>query len=125
VALILGWADAHHARTGAWPGSGSGPVPEGPAGETWRRVDNALRLGLRGLAGGSSLAQLLEQERGVPARRGRRRSARAEEAWRLRQGGLKYQEIGRRLGVSWQAVWQMLHRMEGSPNGGRSTQDPG
>jgi hypothetical protein len=86
-------------------------VPEGPAGETWRRVDNALRLGLRGLQRGSSLARLLEQQRGVPARRGRRRSARAEQAWRLRQEGLTLAEVGRRLGVSWQSVWQMLHRM--------------
>jgi hypothetical protein len=38
----------------------------GTAGETWRRVDSALRLGLRGLPGGSSLARLLEEEYGVP-----------------------------------------------------------
>jgi hypothetical protein len=111
AAQVLAWAEAHRLRTGAWPGTASGPVQEGLAGETWRRIDNALRLGLRGLEGGSSLARLLERERGVPARRGRRRSPRADQAWRLRHQGLTLQEIGGRLGVSWQAVWQMLHRI--------------
>jgi hypothetical protein len=32
---------------------------------SWRRIDNALRLGLRGLSGRDSLAQLLARERGV------------------------------------------------------------
>jgi hypothetical protein len=62
---ILAWADAHHKRTGEWPKSGSGPLLDGPLGENWRRVDNALRHGLRGLPGGSSLAQLLDEQRGV------------------------------------------------------------
>jgi hypothetical protein len=110
VAQILAWADAHGAWAGDWPRTGSGPVPEGP-GESWRRIDNALRYGLRGLEGGSSLARLLEQARGVPARRGRRRSARAYESLRLREQGLTLAEVGRRLGVSWQAVWQMLRRI--------------
>jgi hypothetical protein len=61
---VLGWADAHRARTGDWPRSKSGPVKEAD-GETWRRVDQALRLGTRGLAGGSSLARLLAERRGV------------------------------------------------------------
>jgi hypothetical protein len=61
---ILAWADAHHARTGSWPTSASGPIPEAP-GETWRAVDQALRVSLRGLPGGSSLAQFLEARRGV------------------------------------------------------------
>jgi hypothetical protein len=64
VTEILAWADAHRRRTGAWPGTASGPVPQSP-GETWRRIDNALRLGLRGLAGGDSLSRLLRRERGV------------------------------------------------------------
>jgi len=41
-----------------------GPVEAGPLGTTWRQIDNALRLGLRGLPGGSSLAQLLAHRRG-------------------------------------------------------------
>jgi hypothetical protein len=61
---ILGWADAHHARTGGWPSATSGPVREAP-GETWRAVDSALSSGGRGLAGGSSLARFLGARRGV------------------------------------------------------------
>jgi hypothetical protein len=61
---ILAWADAHHRRTGAWPSLESGPIADAP-GERWNAVDQALRQGGRGLAGGSSLAQLLAQERGI------------------------------------------------------------
>jgi hypothetical protein len=110
VAQVLAWAEAHRRRTGAWPRVHSGPVAESP-GETWRRIDSALRYGLRGLEGGSSLARLLEHERGIPARRGRKRSARAYLALRLRAQGLSLAEVGRRLGVSWQSVWQMLRRL--------------
>jgi hypothetical protein len=52
------------ARTGDWPHRESGQIP-GSLGEKWRRVDNALVYGLRGLPGGSSLAQLLAERRGV------------------------------------------------------------
>jgi hypothetical protein len=62
VAQILAWADAHHRRTGRWPGLNSGPVEEAPR-ETWRAISQALRNGFRGLPGGSSLVQLLAQER--------------------------------------------------------------
>jgi hypothetical protein len=64
VAQILGWADAHFARTGAWPKETSGPIPEAP-GENWFAVDRALRAGVRGLKGGSSLARLLAEKRKV------------------------------------------------------------
>lgn len=63
-ALILSWADAHHARTGDWPGQDSGPIADAP-GETWSGVDCALLEGCRSLPGGSSLARLLERGRGV------------------------------------------------------------
>jgi hypothetical protein len=120
VEQVLTWADACHAHTGDWPRTASGGVPQSP-GDTWRRIDNALRLGLRGLGRGSSLARLLEQERGIPARRGRKRSPRAEQALRLRQQGLTLTKIGQRLGISWQAVWQMLRRIArgrgAGPNG--------
>lgn len=66
--LILSWADLHYARTGQWPRETSGAILEAP-GETWFNVRQALRLGLRGLAGGSSLAQLLNKERGAPNRK--------------------------------------------------------
>jgi hypothetical protein len=61
---ILTWADAHNARTGDWPIYSCGGIP-GVKGETWSAVDHSLRIGRRGLPGGSSLAQLLEARRGV------------------------------------------------------------
>ncbi|MFI5460626.1 MAG: hypothetical protein ACHRXM_34865 [Isosphaerales bacterium] len=64
VERILAWADAHHARTGQWPTCRSGPIAEAPA-ENWQGVESALYMGLRGLPGGSSLARLLAQKRGV------------------------------------------------------------
>src|SRR5690349_10355485 len=65
AAQILAWADAHQRRTGRWPMRASGPVTAGPLGLTWRALDNALRLGLRGLEGGSSLARHLAEHRNV------------------------------------------------------------
>jgi hypothetical protein len=64
VEQILGWADAYHDRTGTWPSSSSGPIPEAP-GETWSGIHAALPRGLRGLPGDSSLPQLLAKHRGV------------------------------------------------------------
>lgn len=61
---ILSWSDAHQKRTDRWPRREDGVILEAPS-ETWRRIDNALRLGLRGLAAGSSLANLLVEQRGV------------------------------------------------------------
>jgi hypothetical protein len=66
-ALILGWADAHEARSGRWPSALSGPVAAAP-GENWTALDQALRRGVRGLPGGNSLARLLGRERGVGRR---------------------------------------------------------
>jgi len=64
VSLILAWADAFHERNGRWPTQRSGPLPEAPR-ENWRSLDSALELGRRGLPGGSSLARMLAQHRGV------------------------------------------------------------
>jgi len=66
---VLAWADAFHVRTGRWPTARSGPVAQVP-GENWNAVSDALRSGFRGLPGGSSLARLLAQERGVRNRQG-------------------------------------------------------
>jgi hypothetical protein len=63
VKQILTWADAHRRRSGRWPSGCSGPVA-GVEGETWLAIDDALRRGVRGLQGKSSLALLLEQKRG-------------------------------------------------------------
>jgi hypothetical protein len=62
---ILVWVDAHYQRTGAWPKGDSGPIFEAP-GETWNAVNVALNHGIRHLPGGSSLALLLTEKRGVP-----------------------------------------------------------
>jgi hypothetical protein len=61
---ILAWCDAHFRRTGRWPTVGSGPVADAP-GERWDTLDNALRVGRRGLPGGSSLRRLLVRKRGL------------------------------------------------------------
>jgi hypothetical protein len=68
IAQILGWADDLHKRTGQWPRADSGAVVGG-IGEKWANVSQALRLGLRGLEGKSSLAQLLAERRGVRNRK--------------------------------------------------------
>jgi len=64
VPAILRWCDAHRRRTGCWPRRDDGPVGGGPPGLTWLQVDAALRYGLRGLPGGSSLPRLLAAHRG-------------------------------------------------------------
>ncbi len=63
IKQILAWADAHRNQTGAWPTQTSGTIPAS-GGDTWHRVNNNLQKGGRGLAGGSSLAQLLQKRRG-------------------------------------------------------------
>jgi hypothetical protein len=65
---VLAWADDHHRRTGDWPSADSGPVLAEP-GETWRSVENGLRVGLRGLPGDDSLARLLSRRRGARNRK--------------------------------------------------------
>lgn len=64
VKKILSWIDAHRNDTGEWPGELSGPIQAAP-GESWGMVNKALSYGLRGLAGGSSIARLLTEHRGV------------------------------------------------------------
>ena len=67
IRRILAWADEHFAQTAGWPHFDSGPVVAAP-GEKWSAVNIALRIGLRGLPGGSSLAQLLARRRAAPIR---------------------------------------------------------
>jgi ribosomal protein S13 len=64
IEQILKWADVHRSKTGAWPRSNSGAVSDAP-GEDWAIVDGSLSKGRRGLPGGSSLAQLLAEKRGI------------------------------------------------------------
>jgi hypothetical protein len=64
---ILAWADAHHAAHGEWPTCRcpQQAIPD-TGGERWFNIDQALRKGLRGLSGCSSLPKLLAKQRGVP-----------------------------------------------------------
>jgi hypothetical protein len=62
IEQILDWADAEHAATGRWPTRSWGDVCEAP-GEDWRSINRALRQGVRGLPGGSSLSRLLSEHR--------------------------------------------------------------
>jgi hypothetical protein len=70
VSQILSWCDAFHARTGGWPRTSTTDRTNLPQGLSYRKIDNALRLGLRTLPGGSSLAQLLDEHRGVRNKQG-------------------------------------------------------
>jgi hypothetical protein len=77
---ILGWADEFHRRHGHWPSLGSGQIPGTT--DTWRSVDSALRIGSRGLLDCTSVARLLEKERGVvPVNRQPRLTPRDILAW--------------------------------------------
>src|SRR5436190_10229776 len=58
TAQIIEWAKECHERTGKWPIRDSGLIP-GSLGETWQKVDLALRKSNRGLPFKSSLAQIL------------------------------------------------------------------
>jgi DNA-binding CsgD family transcriptional regulator len=110
VAQILAWADAHKVRTAAWPVLRSGPVREAPD-LTWMAIDQALRQGLHGLPAGDSLPRLLARERGARPRMGPQPAhARVARAARLRAGGLTLAEVGRRLGITPQAVRHLLLR---------------
>jgi hypothetical protein len=124
-AKILEWADAHHARTGKWPNTRSGPMADAP-GERCDGVQNALDVGYRGLPGGSSLTRLLAEQRGIRNQRHppplsipqilqwadqyRARTG----AWPLRDSG----PIAEAPGENWLIVAQSLGRgMRGLPGG--------
>jgi hypothetical protein len=78
---ILAWADAYHKRRGMWPRISSGAIPEAP-GDTWEKVDVALRRGMRGLPGRLTLHRLLAQYgRGNLSWRARRAGLRARARW--------------------------------------------
>ncbi|MGI8980309.1 MAG: DEAD/DEAH box helicase family protein [Pirellulaceae bacterium] len=64
ITQILAWADAHYGLFGEWPNQDSGPVGD-ERDITWKAVNLALLKGGRGLPGGSSLAKLLTEQRGV------------------------------------------------------------
>lgn len=67
---ILKWANAYHAKHRNWPTCRCmEQVIPGTSGERWFNVDQALRKGLRGLLGGSSLSKLLAQRGDGTSRR--------------------------------------------------------
>lgn len=115
LAQVLKWAGAYRQRTGSWPKYTSGRIP-GTGGLNWRSIENALRYGLRGLAGGSTLAQLLQERRGV--RNAKRLSPLTEDmilvwadAYRGRTGKWPTEDSGRipkTPGEIWQNVCQAL-----------------
>jgi hypothetical protein len=99
---ILAWADAHHAATGRWPTTNSGPVRDAPYALNWSAVQRALVRGYRGLPGGQTLARLLEEERGytprmsakaVRARAAKLRRLMAARGGRVRRDTLSAQQI--------------------------------
>jgi hypothetical protein len=124
---ILFWADAHHTRTGRWPTTKSGPIPES-VGDTWATVDSALRDGLRGLSGGDSLARLLHRRSGVPNARTRPPLSTEQilewaDAHRRRSGNWPTRESGAISGVpgeTWRAVHGALQRGCRGLSGGSS-----
>jgi hypothetical protein len=64
---IRAWAEADYRATGHWPTARQGPVA-GVPGEVWYAINKALRIGGRGLPGGSSLAKLLAAARARAAK---------------------------------------------------------
>lgn len=58
---ILSWCVEYHERTGKWPAKSNTNLVPGQPSETWRRLDEALENGSRGLPGGTSLAKLLDR----------------------------------------------------------------
>jgi hypothetical protein len=122
---ILAWADAHFERLGEWPTSYSGVIPENPR-DRWLNVNAALRIGLRGLPGDSSLAQLLAEQRGVRNRKALPRFStmqilRWADAYNQRTGQWPRNDSGPILeapGESWNAVAIALTKgLRGLPGG--------
>ncbi len=62
---ILGWADAFFKTYGVWPRVADTEPIAGSKGETWRRIDGALRSAGRGLPEKTTLFGLLQKHRGV------------------------------------------------------------
>lgn len=125
IKQILAWADLWHERTGKWPKAHFGRIP-GSLGETWAGVDSALKGGRRSLLGGSSLARLLEENRGVrnignlPPLSVKQILAWADQ-WHARTGEWPRQKSGRipgSLDESWRNIDNaLLYGLRGFPGG--------
>ena len=112
VEQILAWADAHQARTGQWPTSRSGPIPEAP-GATWAAIASALHRGNRGLPRGHGLAWLRDRHRGTGTRR-------VPVTWTAKEDelvrALPAKEVASRTGRSMRAVYLRRHRLGVRPS---------
>lgn len=124
---ILRWADQHERLTHQWPKIKDGPITHAP-GETWLAVNTALAKGLRGLPAGSSLAQVLQEHRGV---RNVRRLPPLTRAQILAWADAHHQRTGQwpkknsgyiagTVGETWRTVDAALHnggrRLSGGPS---------
>ena len=120
IAQILAWADAHHKRTGEWPTDRSGPVYEA-ADESWGKINSALRHGVRGLSGGTSLRRLIGEQRGFRPRLTVEQVLAWADEHRERTGKRATVDSGAVHGVvgeNWQAIDRALRRgSRGLPGG--------
>jgi len=127
VPEILRWADLYHGRHGTWPTSRSGTIPEAPN-LTWDTVHRAMIGGYRGLPGGSTLAQLLGNERGVRHRHDLapftvERILGWADAHRCRTGHwpkIRSGQIPQSPGDTWRKVQSALHHGSRGLAGGSS-----
>ena len=116
-----------HEQTGTGPKVNSGPILGAP-GETWHAIEEALRNGLRGLPGGSSLALLLVQRRGVRSKmhlprltlRDIRRWARAHRQRTEKWPTVDSRPIPEAPGENWRAVNLALYNGHRGLPGGSS-----
>jgi hypothetical protein len=122
---ILRWCDAYRRRNGQWPHRNSGAIGEAPT-EDWANIDTALRLGLRGLPGGSSLARLLAARRGQRNRKALPRLTKKQirlwaKAHKQRTGcfpSARSGSIPEAPGETWMAADQALRKgLRGLPGG--------
>jgi len=122
---ILSWADAYHRQHGCWPIKSAGRIARSGS-ETWSGVDQALRTGLRGLPGGTSLPRLLALARGCRHRFDELtpyRILRWADAHRARTG--KWPSccsgpVNGAPGESWSAIDRVLRRGGRGLSGGSS-----
>ncbi len=122
---ILAWCDVFHQKEGRWPTRTSGAIPDSD-GATWMVIDTALRAGLRGLAGASTLARLLYQHRGVPNQLTRQRLSEEQilawcDAFHQKEGRWPTRTSGAipdSDGETWRAISLALQRgWRGLPGG--------
>jgi hypothetical protein len=124
--LILSWASAHRERTGQWPSTRSGAIPEAP-GRNWSAINVALHRGSCGLGGGDSLTALLVRRFGKPP--GRREWLRLQqiEGWarsHQRRTGCwptcRSGDVMDAPGESWRAIDKVLREGRRGLSGGDS-----